>query len=165
LHDVYLPLIRAWLARTPGLTDEADDVAQEVLIVLFRELPEFRRQREGSFRAWLRQVTTNRVRTWWRSRQKRPSVGLDEFLSQLEDTTSLLSQRWDQEHDQHVLEKLLAIVKYDFDAPTWQAFQLFVLNSNKAGVVAGKLGITENAVLLCKSRILKRLREESAGLL
>lgn len=168
LHDIYLPLVRSWLARTPGLADESDDVSQEVLVIVFRELPDFRRQREGSFRAWLRTVTANRVRTWWRNRRRQPVVGFDptdEFLSQLEDPNSQLSQRWDQEHDQHIFAKLLAIVQPDFDSRTWKAFRLFALENRKALEVAAELGITENAVLLGKSRILKRLREESKGLL
>jgi DNA-directed RNA polymerase specialized sigma24 family protein len=37
LQEMYLPLIRRWLARIPGLGDEADDLAQEVLVVVFRE--------------------------------------------------------------------------------------------------------------------------------
>src|SRR5262245_8209578 len=62
-QGVYLPLIQRWLSRIPGLGDEAEDLAQDVLVVLVREIPRFQRQREGSFRAWLRQVTVNRVRT------------------------------------------------------------------------------------------------------
>src|SRR5688572_12396693 len=57
LQDLYLPLIRLWLSRVPGVRDEADDLAQEVLVVLVRELPSFERQRDGAFRAWLRKVT------------------------------------------------------------------------------------------------------------
>src|SRR5262245_10965659 len=63
LQDIYLPMIHLWLGRVPGLRDEAADLAQEVLMVVVREIPRFERQREGSFRAWLRQVTVNRVRT------------------------------------------------------------------------------------------------------
>jgi RNA polymerase sigma-70 factor, ECF subfamily len=63
LQDIYLPLISRWLGRVPGLGVEADDVAQEVFVVVIRELPRFERQREGSFRAWLRQVTVNKTRT------------------------------------------------------------------------------------------------------
>ncbi len=66
LHDVYLPVIRSWLARVPGLHDEAQDLSQDVLVVLFRELPSFERQRNGSFRAWLRQITVNRIRSFWK---------------------------------------------------------------------------------------------------
>jgi hypothetical protein len=57
LQGVYLPLIERWLRRVPGLGDESADLAQEVLVVVFRTVPRFDRQREGSFRAWLRQVT------------------------------------------------------------------------------------------------------------
>ena len=64
LHGVYLPLIQRWLDRVPGLGDDSADLAQEVLIVVFREVPRFDRQREGSFRAWLRQVTVNKIRNY-----------------------------------------------------------------------------------------------------
>src|ERR687893_713556 len=77
LQDIYLPLIRRWLARVPGLGDEAADLAQEVFVVVVREVARFDRQREGSFRAWLRQVTVNQVRSHRRRRHRRPAVGLD----------------------------------------------------------------------------------------
>jgi RNA polymerase sigma-70 factor (ECF subfamily) len=74
LQDIYLPLIRHWLSGVPGLHDEADDRAQEVLVVLFRELPSFERQRHGAFRAWLRQITVNRIRALSTlTRNRRPS--------------------------------------------------------------------------------------------
>ena len=43
LQGIYLPLIQRWLARVPGLGDEAGDLAQEVFIVVVRELPRFER--------------------------------------------------------------------------------------------------------------------------
>jgi len=54
LQGIYLPPISRWLGRVPGLGVEADDLAQEVFIVVIRELPRFERQREGSFPEWLR---------------------------------------------------------------------------------------------------------------
>ncbi len=113
-------------------------------------------------------VTANRVRTWRRTHARQPAVGFDpadEFLSQLEDPHSELSRRWDEEHDRHVFEKLLAAVEGDFDPKTWRAFRLFALEDRKAAEAAAELGISENAVLLAKSRVLKRLREEAAGLI
>jgi RNA polymerase sigma-70 factor, ECF subfamily len=76
LQRIYLPLIERWLSRVPGLRDESADVAQEVLVVVFREVPRFTRQREGSFRAWLRPVTVNKVRDYRRKRQRRPAAGI-----------------------------------------------------------------------------------------
>ncbi len=49
LQGIYMPLIQRWLGRVPGLGDEAGDLAQEVFIVVVRELPRFERLREGSF--------------------------------------------------------------------------------------------------------------------
>ena len=41
LHDLYRPLIRRWLLRDPTLRDETEDLLQEVLAVVVRELPRF----------------------------------------------------------------------------------------------------------------------------
>jgi RNA polymerase sigma-70 factor (ECF subfamily) len=170
LHEVYQPLIREWLRRIPGLRDEADDLSQEVLIVVFREIAGFERQREGSFRAWLRRVTVNRIRTHWRQVARRPLVGLegsdtDDFLGRLEDPSSDLAAEWDREHDRHVFARLLAQVQPDFQPETWEAFRRFALDGLPAAKVATELGISENAVILAKARILKRLREEAGVLL
>jgi RNA polymerase sigma factor (sigma-70 family) len=107
LQTIYLPLILGWLGRVPGLGTESADLAQEVLAVLCRELPRFERRREGSFRAWLRQVTVNRVRSYRRKRQRLPAVGLDPadgFLNALADSNNDLARKWDQEHDKHVAQ-------------------------------------------------------------
>lgn len=168
LHDLYAPLVRAWLARVPGLGAEADDLSQEVLAVLVRELPAFQRGRDGSFRAWLRQVTVNRLRGWRRSLRRRPLVGLDpadDFLARLEDPAGDLAREWDREYDRHVFERLLAAVRPDFEPATWAAFERFAVAGEKAKAVAEKLGTTEAAVVQAKARVLKRLRQEAAGLL
>jgi RNA polymerase sigma-70 factor (ECF subfamily) len=168
LQSIYLPLIRQWLRRVPGLGDEADDLAQEVLIVVVREIPQFERQRVGSFRAWLRLVTVNRLRTHRKRRRRRPSVGLDptdQFVEQLADSDGDLARQWDHEHDRHVFENLLAIVRPHFGSKSWEAFQRFALDGIPAGQAAAELGMTENAVLQAKSRILKRLRHEAGELL
>ena len=39
LDDIYRPLLRRWLHRDPRLAEEAEDVVQEVMLVLVRELP------------------------------------------------------------------------------------------------------------------------------
>jgi RNA polymerase sigma-70 factor (ECF subfamily) len=169
LHEIYSPLIRQWLLRTPGLNGEAPDLAQEVLAVVVRKLPAFERQREGSFRCWLRTITTNQVRNCWKRRKRQPQAGLGDeghdFIAQLEDPASPLAQQWDREHDRFVLEKLLRAVRGDFSPAVWEAFRRFAVEGQPAAKVAAELNMTVNAVLLAKSRILKRLRQEAAGLL
>jgi RNA polymerase sigma-70 factor (ECF subfamily) len=168
LNGIYLPLIQRWLGRVPGLGDESADLAQEVLIVVFREVPRFARQREGSFRAWLRRVTVNRIRNYRRKRHRRPAVGLDpadSFLERLSDPNDDLAREWDRDHDKHVVQELLAIVQPDFNPTTWEAFQRFGVDGVPAGRVDEELGLSDNAVILAKSRVLKRLREEAGDLL
>jgi RNA polymerase sigma-70 factor (ECF subfamily) len=168
LQHIYLPLIRRWLGRVPGLDDEASDLAQEVLIVVVHEIPRFERQRAGSFRAWLRQVTVNRLRTHRRRRRRRPAVGLDPaqgFIDRLADPNGDLAREWDLEHDRHVFQRLLTIVRPDFGPSTWKAFQQFAVKGVPAAEVAADLGMSVNAVIQAKARILKRLREEAGELL
>jgi RNA polymerase sigma-70 factor, ECF subfamily len=168
LQGIYLPLIARWLGRVPGVGDEADDLAQDVFVVVIREIPRFKRQREGSFRAWLRQVTVNKARTHRRRRHRRAAVGLDPadgFLDSLADPNGDLAREWDMDHDRHVFQKLLAVVQPDFSATTWDAFHRFAVDGLPAAVVGEEMGMSVNSVIQAKSRILKRLREEAGDLL
>src|ERR1043165_6728951 len=78
LRDLYDPLIRRWISSIAGLTRdsaETDDLVQDALAVLIREVPTFERQREGSFRAWLKQTTRYRILHFWNAQKRRPFVG------------------------------------------------------------------------------------------
>ena len=169
LDDLYRPFILHCLRRDPTLHDEADDLAQEVMAVVVRELPTFERQRTGSFRAWLRTVTFHRLKAFWQARQRRPHLLGDQapgsVLAQLEDAHSELSRLWDQEHNAHVVRRLLERITPDFEPATLRAFRRVVLDGLTPAEAAAELGTSDNAVLLAKSRVLKRLREEGEGLL
>src|SRR5437763_15956844 len=72
LFDLYQPLLRAWALRS-GLGDaDADDLVQETLSVVVREVPQFRHGRTGSFRSWLRTILVHRLRGFYRARSYRP---------------------------------------------------------------------------------------------
>jgi RNA polymerase sigma-70 factor (ECF subfamily) len=165
---MYLPLIRRWIGRVPGLGNEVEDVSQEVLLVLLREIPRFDRRRLGAFRAWLRQVTVNRVRVYRRQRHRQVGAIADQtdgFLEQMADSNSVLAKQLDDEHNKHICDALLSAVRSDFTQATWNAFQQFAVEGRPAADVARELGLTVNAVVKAKSRVLNRLREEGAGLL
>src|SRR5262249_36496199 len=75
LVDLCTPLIRAWLHRQHLSAADADDLVQEILAVVIRELPRFEHNhRAGAFRAWLRTITVHRLRDFWRSRHYRPEA-------------------------------------------------------------------------------------------
>jgi RNA polymerase sigma-70 factor (ECF subfamily) len=168
LNDLYRPLLCAWAKRAGIPASDADDVAQDVLLVVSCKIGEFDRQREGSFRAWLRTILTNKVRDYFSKQNHLPTAtGDSDFLRRLDELKSpesALSKLFDREHDEHVVKTLLARVQGVFTPKTWQAFHRDVIEGEPAKQVAETLGVTLNCVLLAKSHVLKRLREESAGL-
>lgn len=170
LTDLYSPLIEKWVRPHVAQRADAEDVVQEVLTTLVSEMPRFEHnQWPGAFRAWLRMITLHRLRAYWGRRDSRPpakgSSDQHEVLVQLADPTSALSQAWDEEHDRHVTTILLESIRLEFQPATWQAFEQLVLHGHSASQVAEELGLSANAVLIAKSRVLKRLREKAAGLL
>src|SRR6516164_1832099 len=168
LLDLYQPLLRAWVARAGVPASDADDLVQDVLLVVFREVAGFEWRGQGAFRAWLRTILAHRVRDYFRGQKYRPTAtGDSDFLrrlDELESPESALSRLWDREHDKHVAASLMRRVQGDFEPATWQAFRRHVLEGEPAVRVAEELGLALNSVLMAKSRVLKRLRQEAAGL-
>jgi len=170
LVEIYTPLIRNWLTQRGTAPQDADDVVQEVLTIVVRKMPDFQHnERTGAFRAWLRTITVNCLRDFWKTRRNQQVApggsGMQEMLQQLSDPDSAMSRLWNEEHDRHVTRKLLDLIRPRFDGSTWHAFVLYVLQSQPAEAVAKELGISTNAVFIAKSRVLTRLRQEGAGLL
>jgi RNA polymerase sigma-70 factor (ECF subfamily) len=167
--DLYRPLLTSWLQRHGLQAHDRDDLLQNVLAAVVRELPGFPYDpAKGRFRDWLRAILANRLRAFWRECRARPRATGDsgfqvQVLEQLEDPASELSRRWDQEHDRHVVRRFLEVVRRDFAPRTWQAFER-LLAGEKPAAVAADLGLSRNAVYLARAGILKRLREEMAGL-
>ncbi|MBC7821574.1 MAG: RNA polymerase sigma factor [Planctomycetaceae bacterium] len=170
LVEAYAPLMRAWLMRSEVQAADADDLVQEVLLVVHRELPSFQHnQRCGAFRSWLRQIVVHRLRNFWRSRGRLAAVGndsrLEEQLRQLEDDGSHFSQLWDREHSLAVARKLLELVESRFTETTRLVFRRLVLDGADADTVASETGLSLNAIFTAKSRVLRELRRLGAGLL
>jgi RNA polymerase sigma-70 factor (ECF subfamily) len=170
LVEIYTPLIRGWLRQQAALqAGDAEDLTQEVLAALLQHLPRFEHNhRRGAFRAWLRTLTVNRLRDFWRRQRVRGLAAVADpqaLLEAMEDPSSGLSRRWDEEHDRHVAATLLSRVRGEFTATTWEAFQGVALAGRPAAEVGARLGLSANAVLIAKSRVLRRLRQEGRGLI
>lgn len=169
LVEAYGPMIRRWLGQAGMAEADVDDIAQEVLLVVMAKLPEFDRQRTGSFRNWLRKVTLNCLRDYRKAVRRRRIATEDSrfehVIEELADADSRLSRLWNAEHDQHVLRHLLNQVRGSFSPATVEAFTRVVLDERSPDAVAADLGMTVNAVFIAKSRVLARLRECGEGLI
>ena len=168
---LYTPLLRGWLRRQAIPLKDVDDLVQEVIEALVRELPQFHYDpQRGSFRGWLRHQSLFIASAAYfgdRIGRRRKTAGdgeMDKCLNELEDPRSDLSRQWEREHDVHVARRLLEAIARDFEPTTWQAFRRLVFDRADAATVADELAITLNAVLPRRHRILRRLRQEIRGL-
>ncbi len=169
LFEIYAPLIRRWLVGYGVTEAEAEDLLQDVFQALLREIGSFKHNgHTGAFRRWLKLMIVNRLKGFWRARKTESLASGEDaevILKSMEDPASNPNLAWDQEHDAYVVNALLNLVEPQFTVSTWQAFRMQVLDGNKARDVASQLGITVNAALIAKSRVMRALRAELAGLI
>ncbi|MEZ6062479.1 MAG: sigma-70 family RNA polymerase sigma factor [Planctomycetaceae bacterium] len=170
LADLYSPLIQGWLQKRGVAHHDAEELSQDVMAVVIRELPQFKHSgRLGAFRRWLREITAFRTKHFWRTRKAHPeSPGGSEFseiVKQLEDDSSPASRLWDREHDEYLLRVLFAQIEAEFEQTTVVAFRRLVLDSVPVKDVAAELNLSVGAVYTAKSRVLRKLRQEAEGLM
>ncbi len=158
LVELYTPLLQVWLTSAGLQPADRDDLIQRVLEILVRQLPEFRHcGRTGAFRAWLREITTNLLREFWRDRA---TAATESVLAELSDPRGWLTLLWDDQHDRHVLHALLDLVRPEFSEATWSAFRRVALDQVPPRQVADELGMSVNSVFVAKAR----LRQRAEGL-
>lgn len=162
--ELYSPLLFRW-ANLHGLQDsDATDLVQEVLVLLIQKLPEFEYDRQGSFRGWLRTVTLNRWRDLLRRRRVEASLETVD-----ESDGGLLADDpgdrfWEVEYRRYLVARALEIMQQSFEPSTWNACWETAVHGRSAAEVGAELGLSEGAVYVAKSRVLKRLRAELEGL-
>jgi RNA polymerase sigma-70 factor (ECF subfamily) len=167
LVNLYTPFLRRVLIHFRVSAPDVEDLTQEVFGVVVRELPKFEHSGQpGAFRCWLRTILLHRLTAYQRSRRRTSqeqgaAVPLDEHESPDNDLETL----WDREHTEHIVRRLMELLEPEFTPSTWQAFRRQVVDAMSAAAVAAELGISVNAALIAKSRVLRRFRQETNGLL
>jgi RNA polymerase sigma-70 factor (ECF subfamily) len=160
--QLYTPLLHEWACRTGLQEADVADLLQDVFTVLVRELPALQYRPGGSFRSWLRTILLNR----WRELRRRhqPTLLTSDRLAVVPAVADPPLPD-EVEEQRHLLRNTLVMLRSEFEATTWEAFRETMLRSRSIAEVAARLGLTANAVYIARSRVLKRLREELAGLL
>jgi RNA polymerase sigma-70 factor (ECF subfamily) len=165
LSQLCTPLLYHWVRRGNIGRDEADDMVQDLLVTLLEQLPNWQYDRNQSFRAWLKTITLNRCRDYWR--KKRPKLldgserDWDRWASD-NDPADLFAV---EQFNAYLSQRSLEIMTSRFEAPTVKAFMRHAIDGLSAATVAAELGLTEGAVYAAKSRVMRALRDELDGLL
>ncbi len=163
LVDLYTPLLFAWARRCGESEDDSADLVQEVFVALVQTLPSFQYDPSSKFRGWLRTLLLNKLRD-----RKRREVRADRALAQrpqeeqLPDVAELF---WEKEYHKELARRALQLMQAEFAPATWQSCWKTVVESRTVADVARELGLTDNAVYLARCRVLRRLRQELAGLM
>jgi len=171
--DTYWRLIYS-VALHAGLSEaEAQDVVQETIISIAKDIQKFKRDRDlGSFKGWLRNIIRWRIADQLHKRlptataedqgiETAPPPNLDELV---DPAISSLDVLWDQEWEENLLEAAIDRVKHRVKEEHFQMFDLYVVKKWPAGKVAQTLGVSIGQVYLAKHRVAGLIKKEVQNL-
>jgi RNA polymerase sigma-70 factor (ECF subfamily) len=170
--DTYWRLIYS-VALKSGLTEaEAQDVVQETIISVAKDLHKFKRDRTlGSFKGWLRNVTRWRIADQLRKRVREERLPLangendDRLLAEIPDPMSENSEsNWDEEWQANLLAAAIDRVKCRVKEEHFQMFDLYVAKKWPVSQVAQTLGVSIGRVYLAKHRVSALIKKEVRAL-
>jgi RNA polymerase sigma-70 factor (ECF subfamily) len=159
--------VYAW-CRQWGLQEaDAEDVTQNVLADLARQMRTFEYQPTGRFRSWLRTIAH---RAWCDllSSRKAANTGSGnsavlDLLHSVEAREDLL-KHLDSECERELFEIAMHEVRQRVEANTWEAFRLTTQEGLPGAETAERLGLQVASVFKAKSRVQKMIRDEVAKL-
>ena len=164
LVDVYSPLVYGWCRRMGVAPGDTPDIVQEVFASVARRINDFRGDSpRGSFRAWLSSITRRRISDHFRAKLREPAAegGTDAQarLLNVPESTLTLDAEEPAEESSLVWQRVVELVRTEFEPSTWQAFWRVAVDSMSPADAAQELGMSIPAVYKAKSRVLRRLRQ------
>lgn len=163
--DTYSRLIYSTAARA-GLNDsESQDVVQEVIIAVARQMPAFRYDPAiGSFKNWLLRITQRRIADQLRRKYREGALESAPERSTVQEPaapeSTEESNRWDEAWEENLMRAALAKVRARVDPKQFQVFDCYVLKSWPVKDVVQTLDVTPNQVYLARSRVGTLVRKE-----
>lgn len=159
---LYAPFLCFWAQRIGVQDADISELVRAVMAQAELQLSEFDYDQKQSFRGWLRMLTLNKWREWHHSRALLANSDHDKWL----DTVAIDESHavWDEEYHKCLIANALQVMQADFEPGIWQACWETVVEKRPVAEVARDLGLTMAAVYVAKSKVLKRMRLELAGL-
>ncbi|HYG34125.1 MAG TPA: sigma-70 family RNA polymerase sigma factor [Clostridia bacterium] len=171
--DTYWQLIYA-TAMKSGLTEaEAQDVVQETVICVAKDIHKFERdRRKGSFKGWLHQIIRWRVADQMRKRkpasQGRSELTFEEFCQLAEqvpdETVPAREQFWEDQWRQNLFEAAVARVKRRVKEEHYQIFDLYVMKQWPAKKIKSVLRVSLAQIYVAKHRVGALIKKEVKAL-
>lgn len=167
--DTYWRLIYSFALKSGLTATEAEDVVQETIISVARNIQKFKRDRSlGSFKGWLRNLTRWRIADHLRKRTNPEDITPITFaedgsfeinLAEIPASTEAESV-WENEWRANLMKVALQNVKNVVKEEHYQIFDLYVLKEWPAAKVAQTLDVNVGKVYLIKYRLESLVKKE-----
>ena len=170
-HEQYARLVFHVCAKAGLRKEDAEDVAQEALAAVAKSISTFTLDRaKGSFRGWLRQITTHKVADFLRKKYREGAVRVElppEVFDVRADETLINDAVWDEEWQAYLLREALETVGRDTSTRAMQIFHMSAVQGLSVEQIRETLGLSRTQVYLAKYRVgslgkkeIARLRKE-----
>ena len=162
--------------RKAGLSHEdAQDVVQDSILTVVRQIKEFKYNREkGSFKGWLKVITRSRISDHWRRQNRQPKKentssqenGQENMVESIADSRGFELERiWEQEWQENIHAIALDRVRQKVTAKQFQIFDCYVLKEWSVDDMKKKLGFSSGQIYMAKYRVGKLFKHELEQLL
>lgn len=175
-YKQYWKLIYSVALKSGLRSEEAFDAVQETIITIAKQQQEGKYDpNQGSFKAWLMNLTRWRIADQFRKRKKDTSMSRFPAMDDSDRRTATLDRYedpegpelekiWDAEWISNLTERALNKVKGQVSPKQFQIFDCYVVKGWGATKVTKQLGVSIAQVYLAKHRVGSILRKEIKGL-
>ena len=164
-YRLYSPLVMAFCVSRGCRHDLAEDVVQETMVCLLKQMPAFEYDPErGQFRSFLCAVVAGRMKAAYKreTRYRRLDPANPEHAELMQDEVSgKMTRDWDQLWARLFLTEALEQVKGRIEPLTFRSFWMYAVEDQKPEVVQQALGIkSRNTVYQQRNRVIALIRQE-----
>jgi RNA polymerase sigma-70 factor (ECF subfamily) len=168
--DTYWKLIYGFAIRAGLAETEAQDVVQDTIVSVARQMPNFRYDSaRGSFKSWLfliarRRITDHLRKDYRRVKTEEPTpdeTSRTALLERIPDPSGPgLDAIWDEEWKRHLFQAALRRVKGRVEPLHFQIFDCYALKDWPVKEVASRFHVNAGQVYVIKHRVSSLIAKE-----
>jgi RNA polymerase sigma factor (sigma-70 family) len=167
-YQFYHPLLTRYLRRLGLKEDRANDVIQDIFVRLLQALPKFELDgKRGRFRSYLWKLTysglvdeARRVK----SRRLAEEEWVKRFLIADEAESRKVYRELNEINYREIVDRALPRVRSVTSPQAWTCFEQRLLFDRPGSAIAAELGISDKAVFVYASRVLKAVRAQCTAI-
>ena len=155
--------IQQWCRRWGLQSSDADDLAQNVMLALSKQMRRFEYDPNRRFRSWLKTVAYRAWADFLEQQRRRAAISGDTVIMQLIDSKDVQNdffQQLEEEWKRELLEEASKQVRNRVQPHTWETFQLLTRDGLTGVAVAERMGMKVGAVWVVKSKVQRMLQQE-----